>query len=49
MVHCLIGLALVPMSGTNTELAGGKGELHYSTGSGDGHDDAIAIVRQGKG
>lgn len=45
----LIGLALVPMSGTNTELAGGKGELHYSTGSGDGHHDAIAIVRQGKG
>jgi hypothetical protein len=37
------------MSGTNTELAGGKGELHYSTGSGDGHHDAIAIVRQGKG
>ncbi len=45
----LIGLALVPMSGINTELAGGKVETHYSSGSSDGHHGAISFVRQGKG
>lgn len=45
----LIGLALVPMSGTKTELAGGKTETQYSSGSSDGHHGAISFVRQGKG
>lgn len=55
----LIGLALVPMSGIDTETAafvngtngtnGTYNEIHYSSGSRGGHDNVMTYVRQGKG
>ena len=45
----LIGLALVPMGETNSELAGTPGEIHYDSGATTANPSANTLVRQGRG
>ncbi len=45
----LIGLALVPMNGSNPEFAGMTDEIHYSSGADNGGYKAMSFEQKGKG
>ncbi|MFP6749237.1 MAG: hypothetical protein VCD66_16760 [Alphaproteobacteria bacterium] len=45
----LIGLALVPMGETNSEMAGTPGEIHYDSGATTVNPSTNTLVRQSRG